>query len=264
MNATAEHPNLNQSTDIAVMYDSPSFDSSVLMLPDQRGLNEVQVEGSLSATPLSIDDWTGIRGFQFNLRTERDNRAEPYLPGDDGFARRENLDIQLHEGLYRIRFFQHDTESSTAILVDFWDRDDAFEYRIDPKHQEIVDELRNGCRELLAQDVFQMLSDSQESPENVNIKLLSLQYMARFLIKQNEFDDPIVGKDPHGIMQIEWHIIGNGLLVMAFLDDDQIHCVAQADATYGSEMLNESVRLTEREALEEFGHLVPLRQSQYR
>ena len=256
MNATAEHPNPNQSTDTAVMYHSPGFDASVLMLPDQLGLNEVQVGGSLSATPLSIDDWTEIRGFQFSLRTERDKRAEPYFFEDDGFARRQNLGIRLHEGLYQIRFFQHDTESSTAILVDFWEAEGASESEFDPEYQQVVDELRSGGREILAEDLIEMLRNIREEPE---IKLCSLQAMARFLIKQKKFEDPITGPDPIGIMQAEWHIIGDGLLVMAFLDDDQIHCVAQADATPENEALNSSVQLAENQALEEFGHLVPLR-----
>ena len=83
--------------------------------------------------------------------------------------------------------------------------------------------------------------------------------MARFLIKQQEFADPIVGPDPYGIMQIEWHIIGNGLLVMAFLKGGQVHCVAQADASPQGNQLNVSVQLAEDQAVEEFGHLVPLR-----
>ena len=259
MNATAEHPNPNQSTDTAVMYHSPGFDASVFMLPDQLGINEVQVGGSLSATPLSIDDWTEIRGFQFSLRTERDKRAEPYFFGDDGFARRQNLGIRLHEGLYQIRFFQHDTESSTAILVDFWDAEDVSEFEFDPEYQQVINEFRSGGREIPAEDLIEMLRNIQEDTEEPQIKLFSLQAMARFLIKYRKFDDPIIGPDPIGIMQAEWHIIGDGLLVMAFLEDDQIHCVAQADATPQSGALNRSVQLTENQALEEFGHLVPLR-----
>ena len=58
-------------------------------------------------------------------------------------------------------------------------------------------------------------------------------------------------------MQAEWHICGNGLLVMAFLEDDKIHCIAQADQTSRTPALSKSAILTEEHALEELGHLVP-------
>ncbi len=136
---------------------------------------------------------------------------------------------------------------------------DTPEAEFDAEYQEVIDELRNGNREVLAEELIEMLRNSLEDPDEVEIKLLSLQAMARFLIRQREFDDPVTGPDPSGIMQVEWHILGNGLLVMAFLEDDQLHCVVQTDATSERGVLNENALLTESEALERFGYLVPRR-----
>ncbi len=248
MNATTEERSLIHQTDIAGMYILPGFDSSVSGWVTPPEVDEVET-GSASA-PISHSIVTWLRNGEIlgNLAADWESA----------------LDLHAGPDHFECRFFEYPGESSTVILVDVGEAEDASEAEFDAEYQKVINDLRNGGRELLAQDVFQMLSDSQENPENVNITLLSLQSMARFLIRQKDFDDPIVGKDPYGIVQIEWHIIGNGLLVLAFLDDYLIHCVAQADTTSESEMLNESVRITERQFLEEFGHLVPLRQSQYR
>ena len=243
MNATAEHPNLNQSTGIAVMFHSPSLDSSVLMLPDRYGSSYAPMRDSSSATQAGIADWLPLGGYVWNPLVAYEH------------------DVALNAGIDRIgcRFFQYDTESSTAILVDFWEAENVLEAEFDPEYPQVVDDLRSAGREIPAEDLIEMLRNIQEDPEEPEIKLFSLQAMARFLIKYRKFDDPIIGPDPIGIMQAEWHIIGNGLLVMAFLDDNQIHCVAQADATPQSRALNKSVQLTENQAIEEFGYLVPLR-----
>ena len=170
-------------------------------------------------------------------------------------------DAGLHAGFdqTKCRFFQYDIEPSITILVDTWEADDAVEAEFDAEYQEVIDDLRAGGREIPAEDLIEMLRNIQEDPEEPPINLFSLQAMARFLINHRKFDDPIIGPDPIGIMQAEWHIVGDGLLVMAFLDDNQIHCVAQADATPQNEALNRNVQLTENQAIEEFGHLVPLR-----
>ena len=136
---------------------------------------------------------------------------------------------------------------------------DTSEVEFAPEYQQVIDELRAAGREIPAEDLIEMLRDIQEAPEEPDIKLFSLRAMARFIIKHSKFDDPVIGPDPIGLMQAEWHINGDGLLVMAFLDDDQIHCVAQADATLQSGALDISVQLTENQAIKEFGHLVPLR-----
>ena len=108
----------------------------------------------------------------------------------------------------------------------------------------IVSELRNSGRELVAEDVLAILHNIQEDPDEPEVKPFSLQSMARFLIAHSEFADPVVGVDPSGVMQVEWRIDGNGLLVMAFLEDDKVHVVAQANETFSCRALNESVLLS--------------------
>ena len=162
------------------------------------------------------------------------------------------------------RFYAYDTKSGTTmILVDHEEAecepDLEYHEHDDPEYQKVIHDLRTGGREVSAEDLIEMLQDIEQDPDEPEINIYSLQAMARFLIKHSRFDHPIIGPDPIGMMQAEWHIIGDGLLVMAFLENEQIHCVAQADATPQSEELNVSVQLTENEAIEEFGHLAPLR-----
>ena len=89
--------------------------------------------------------------------------------------------------------------------------------------------------------------------------MYSLRAMARFLIEHGEFADPLAGPDPDGIMQIEWRIFGDGLLVMAFLEDEYIHCVAQAEPPDSDDALDISVELPTEQAAKEYGYLVPRR-----
>lgn len=163
---------------------------------------------------------------------------------------------RLYFGFGRtVRFLRYNLDSSTAILID--DKVEP-EPEFGREYQQVIDDLRNKGREILAGDLIEILQSVEEDPDAPEIKMFSLRAMARFLIKHREFDAPIIGPDPMGIMQVEWHIIGDGLLVMVFVDDDCIHCVAQADATDCSDALNRSVQLTESQAIEEFRHLVPL------
>ena len=156
------------------------------------------------------------------------------------------------------RFFRYPLRAETAILVDFGEATVEIGGEFEPAVQEVIDELRAGDREIFADEVIEMLRNSREADEP-DIQLFSLRDMARFLVKHRTFEDPIAGPSPYGIMQVEWHIVGDGLLVMAFVGDGQIHCVAQTDATQQHEAMNDNVRLSEAEALKEYGRLVPLR-----
>ena len=116
------------------------------------------------------------------------------------------------------RFYEYGTGSSAAeiVLVDDLSERNPTDTEFDSEYQRVIDELRDGGRELAANELIAILRNSQEDPEEPEVKLFSLQSMARFLVSNGEFNDPIIGPDPIGIMQIEWHINGNGLLVLAF------------------------------------------------
>ena len=155
------------------------------------------------------------------------------------------------------RALQREPEPRAASLVGVEEAEPEF----GAEYQQVIDGLRNGGREALAGELIEMLRNCREDPEEAESKLPSLRNMARLLIERSELEDPIAGPSPDGVMQAEWRIAGDGLLVMAFLEDDVIHCVVQADADAQGGPLYRSERLSEKEALEEFGHLVPLRKS---
>lgn len=155
-------------------------------------------------------------------------------------------------------------EESSTLIVD--QGKEAFRYGtpyidpfedIDEDYRRIVLDLIYGSRELVAEEVVSLLRT--DDPDTPRIKIVSLQSLARFLLQEERWPDPIVGPDPYGIMQAEWHILGDGLLVMAFVEPDTIHCVAQADATEGRDAINTSMRLETGKAIEEFCYLVPER-----
>lgn len=126
-------------------------------------------------------------------------------------------------------------------------------------HQRVVNDLKSGDRKNLASKVLRILQGSREDPREPDVVLVSLRAMAAMMLREREFADPVLGLDPLGLVQIEWDIIGDGLLLMAFLEDERVHCVVQADAYKGAPALDESERLIESEALSRFSHLVPRR-----
>jgi hypothetical protein len=159
------------------------------------------------------------------------------------------------------RFYEYVTGSSAAeiVLVDDLSERNPTDTEFESEYQRVIDELRDGDRELAANELIAILRNSQEDHEEPEVKLFSLQSMAHFLISNGEYRDPIIGPDPTGIMQIEWHIDGNGLLVMAFLEDNEVHFVAQADETSNRLALDYSVQLPVNQILEGYGYLVPTR-----
>ena len=264
MNATAEHTDLNYIAGITPEWGPERF---TFVEPDywnEKGSLEFKTLNSSSAFPFNIDRWFDAIEPLHHVQTESGETAEPHvgeirIPRPHIVVARSGDAIRLNE----YRFIRQDTLSSVAtdivVLVDFGDTKGATGTEHDAEYQEVIEDLQKGGREILADELIEMLRNAQEDAEELDIKLFSLQAMARFLIRQKQYDDPIFGPDPHGLVQIEWHIDGDGLLVMAFLEEEQIHCVVQADATPKREMLNKSVLLTENQAVEEFGYLVPLR-----
>ena len=171
--------------------------------------------------------------------------------------------------LYRyIRFFQY-ADNPYTILVDTDESlvsfgDEAIEpgYQstirfgdeaaIDPEYQRVIDSLKDGGRELMASEVYEMLLANKE-PDGDPIQLFSLRAMADFLVRHRNIADPVAGPSPIGIMQLEWHILDDGLLVIAFVEDERVHCVVQADAMKISE------RMSTDALMNRHGHLIPPR-----
>ena len=152
-----------------------------------------------------------------------------------------------------VRYYQVlGSDSRLVVLVDFGDT--AFEEESrSAEYLFIVEALRTSGREIPANRVAMKL----KSPDELEINLYSLQEMARFLLRHRDYACPIVGTDPQGIIQIEWRFDGNGLLVVAFLGEETVHCVALSDATPEREELDESVRLSTDALAETFGELIP-------
>lgn len=240
-NATVELPERSQRSDLEVIWSG--FDSTVHVLGGNLEEAETGTAVTPSATYPRNYPWTDLRGIRLIPPLVDENVGHIYIGAD----------------YFRRILFEFLAESSTAILSVSFQQENGASSEFEEEYQKVIVELQSGGREIVADDLIELLRIALEDPEEPKIRPLSLQAMAQFLIRNRAFDDPIIGPDSMGFMQAEWHIIGDGLLVLAFLQDDLIHCVAQSDATSECEALNRSVRMTEDEALEEFGKLVPPR-----
>ena len=232
------------------------------LLGDNRRTDSVRITEHQKTTRMSQSGTHLFTTDDLSLVDEIDNQETllhyPLPPSDVNVPSVDTDFTRVQVRHIHLRFFRYAT-AGPVILVDEYDVVDSPEEDLDPEYQRVVEQLRSGGREVLAEELIEMLQNSREDPEEAGIQLYSLQAMASFLVRNGKFEDPVSGPNPRGIMQIEWHIAGNGLLVMAFVEDGQIHCVVQADATTERSEINKNERLTEREALEAFGYLVPLR-----
>ena len=155
-----------------------------------------------------------------------------------------------------LHFFQVYSSESSIVLIDFWENVIEEDTR-DTEYSRVVTALRACGREIPAAKVVAKLQSAAERPEEPEIKLYSLQEMARFLLRHKDYACPLVGTDPYGIIQVEWRFDGNGLLVVAFLGNGDVHCVALSDATPSRDEMNESVQLSTEAVAETFGELIP-------
>ena len=153
----------------------------------------------------------------------------------------------LYIGCYEV------AANHTVVLVDWAspDTDQTMAYL------NVVESLRSHGREIVAEDLLQLLQDAHDEGEEDSIRIYSLRSMAKFLLTNKRVRDPVCSADPmDGIMQAEWHIYGDGLLVLAFLGEQRVHCVAQADPPYADEMLDVNEELHWGQVLERYDELI--------
>ena len=126
------------------------------------------------------------------------------------------------------------------------------------EYQATVNHLRENGRPVLADQLIEMLEDQE--PDEAKISLVSLREMARLLVEQRDFDDPLIGADRRGLVHAQWTIAGNGILIWGFLEDRRILMVAQADeSSIAPEGLDINERLPAEKVLDTYGYLVPRR-----
>ena len=180
-------------------------------------------------------------------------------PLEVGYISPGVTDIETFKAAYqvavlRVRFFQLGCDSNPMIVVD--DGEPISEFS--PAQQEVIGWLRDNGREVLAEKLVTMLRDADD-PDEPDVSIVSLRQMAQFFVKHGDFADPFIGPDSQGLVHAEWRILGNGVLVIVFPEDETVLLVAQADETPDKEKLDLCVRKSVPEIIEAFGDLVPRR-----
>lgn len=156
---------------------------------------------------------------------------------------------------YEVTLIQYGDDSDALIVVDFGEPSSEF-----PKDQhEVVNYLRSNGRPILARKLIDMLRNAADDPDEPEVRIVSLQQMARLLVLNDDIADPSIGPDRLGIIHAQWQILGDGVLVISFLGHGEILLVAQADEGPENEFLDASTVGSEQEILEGYGYLVPRR-----
>ena len=153
----------------------------------------------------------------------------------------------------RIKFIQYGRDASNIVLLDVNEPTADF-----PAHyQEAVEYLRANDRPILADKLVALLKNMREDPDERDICIISLRDMARCLVKRKDFADPSIGPDRHSMIYTQWRIMGDGVLVVNFLGNDEILLVAQADLDGLPVDASKQGKL--QDILQEYEYLVPRR-----
>ena len=126
------------------------------------------------------------------------------------------------------------------------------------EEREIIENLRENGRPVLAQNLKQMLEDMADDPDEPPINILSLRDMASLFLEKRDYADPFISP-AWGIVHTQWRIDGNGVIVWGFQGNDRILVVVQADRTSDRDALDISAEGRTQELLEDYGYLVPRR-----
>ena len=97
--------------------------------------------------------------------------------------------------------------------------------------------LRHNNREQVADRIQHFFDRRDQDPDEPPIVIESLRSLVSFIIQEPRLSPPIIGSDPKGRMEIEWHLHdngnpdsvwgrGNGVVSMKFLESGVIQFVA--------------------------------------
>ena len=101
----------------------------------------------------------------------------------------------------------------------------------------LLDRLAGMGRENVADRIQQFLNIVDDEPDEPHVAMESLRSVVSFIAQQPKLAPPIVGSDPQGLMELEWHLKdngdpnsvwgrGNGVVSMKFLASGKIQYVA--------------------------------------
>ena len=101
----------------------------------------------------------------------------------------------------------------------------------------LLDRLAGMGRKDVADRIQQYLDIVDDEPDEPPVTMESLRSVISFIAQQPKLAPPIVGSDPHGLMELEWHLLdngdpssvwgrGNGVVSMKFLGSGKIQYVA--------------------------------------
>ena len=191
--------------------------------------------------------WEAATGLTNDTQSAKLQPAEPT-------NRRYVIRTFTEATAYSIRMYQYHKDPDALVIVDFGEPEAEF-----PKdHAETVRFLRDNGRPVLATKLVTMLEGAEDDPDRVVFNIVSLRDMARIMVERKDFADPGIAPDRLGVVHAQWHIVGDGLLVMSFLGYGEILLIAQADEIPDQEELDVSERGQTQDILRKYGHLVPL------
>ena len=101
----------------------------------------------------------------------------------------------------------------------------------------LLGRLAGMGRKHVADRIQQYIDIVDDEPDEPPVVMESLRSVVTFVSQQPKLEPPVVGSDPHGLMELEWHLKdngdpnsvwgrGNGVIIMKFLRSGKIQYVA--------------------------------------
>ena len=130
--------------------------------------------------------------------------------------------------------------------------------------QKAIEDLRNNSREVVADSLQDLLQNMAQEYSAKSIYVISLCAMAELLIEEQSLADPTVSPDDAGIMYAQWPMDGGGHVVLGFPEQDQILLAAHRRRQADMPAFNKRAQGSRPDILEEFGYLIPRRETSER
>ena len=151
--------------------------------------------------------------------------------------------------------------SQTVVMAP---NDEASFEALPAARQMVIEELRNNSREVVADSLQDLLQNMAQEYSAKSICVISLRAMAELLVEEQCLADPTVSPDDAGIMYAQWPMDSGGHVVLGFPEQDQILLAAHRRRQVDMPAFNKRAQGSRPDILEEFGYLIPRRETSER
>ena len=191
---TSKSPSKVLNKNIGLFYSTRPFEQDIT-----ADLNEPDLLGNASRV--------GLRSLVMGVPSP----AIPTVPGPPSVHSTFDEELQWSDPVRDRRHVMVTGAglSYAAVIGAFQDLGYSIELQSGNK-ETLLDALRTHGQEATAERIRQFFDLRAEEPDEPPIVIESLRSLVAFVIRTPDLVTPIIGSDPDGLMELEWHLRDNG------------------------------------------------------